>query len=99
MTCFFIDTAHNVIEYAETISHCLKPGGVWINLGPMLWHHEGTKDGVSISLSYDELKDVLKAMGGWRFEQETTCRSTYSTSKTSMMRNVYDSKFFVARKV
>ncbi|AWP06773.1 putative UPF0586 protein C9orf41 -like [Scophthalmus maximus] len=31
-TCFFIDTAHNVIEYVETIWKILKPGGVWINL-------------------------------------------------------------------
>lgn len=32
-TCFFIDTAHNVIEYVETIWKILKPGGAWINLG------------------------------------------------------------------
>lgn len=32
-TCFFIDTAHNVIQYVETIWKILKPGGVWINLG------------------------------------------------------------------
>lgn len=32
-TCFFIDTAHNVIEYMETIWKILKPGGAWINLG------------------------------------------------------------------
>ncbi|XP_042278145.1 carnosine N-methyltransferase isoform X2 [Thunnus maccoyii] len=31
-TCFFIDTAHNVIQYVETIWNILKPGGVWINL-------------------------------------------------------------------
>lgn len=32
-TCFFIDTAHNVLDYVETIWKILKPGGVWINLG------------------------------------------------------------------
>ncbi len=31
--CFFIDTAHNVIEYLERIYHILKPGGLWINFG------------------------------------------------------------------
>ncbi|KAH0006020.1 N2227-domain-containing protein, partial [Aureobasidium melanogenum] len=40
-TCFFIDTAPNLIAYIETVKHCLKPGGVWINLGPLLWHFEG----------------------------------------------------------
>uniref|UniRef100_A0A5F8GS36 Carnosine N-methyltransferase n=1 Tax=Monodelphis domestica TaxID=13616 RepID=A0A5F8GS36_MONDO len=31
-TCFFIDTAHNVIDYIDTIWKILKPGGIWINL-------------------------------------------------------------------
>jgi carnosine N-methyltransferase len=98
VTCFFIDTAHNVLDYAETISHCLKPGGVWINLGPLLWHHEGSKE-ISINLNYGELKDVLLGMGGWSFEEEKTCQSTYSTSELNMMKHVYDSVFYVARKV
>ncbi|GIZ46823.1 hypothetical protein CKM354_000993200 [Cercospora kikuchii] len=39
-TCFFIDTAPNVISYIETIKNCLRTGGFWINLGPLLWHFE-----------------------------------------------------------
>lgn len=35
-TCFFIDTAHNVIDYIDTIWKILKPGGIWINLGNLL---------------------------------------------------------------
>ena len=41
---FFIDTAPNVIRYIETVRNCLKPGGLWINLGPLLWHHAPHKD-------------------------------------------------------
>ncbi|KAF2148389.1 N2227-domain-containing protein [Myriangium duriaei CBS 260.36] len=41
LTCFFIDTAPNVISYIETVKHCLRAGGVWINMGPLLWHFEG----------------------------------------------------------
>lgn len=33
MTCFFLDTARNVVAYLETIHGLLKPGGLWINLG------------------------------------------------------------------
>lgn len=40
VTVFFIDTAPNVLRYVETILACLKPGGVWINLGPLLWHFD-----------------------------------------------------------
>ncbi|KAJ5682874.1 hypothetical protein N7462_006039 [Penicillium macrosclerotiorum] len=39
-TVFFIDTAPNLIRYVEAIHHCLKPGGLWINVGPLLWHFE-----------------------------------------------------------
>jgi carnosine N-methyltransferase len=33
LTCFFIDTAKNIISYLKTIHKILAPGGVWINLG------------------------------------------------------------------
>jgi len=39
-TVFFVDTAPNIISYIETVVSCLKSGGVWINLGPLLWHFE-----------------------------------------------------------
>lgn len=41
-TCFFIDTAPNIINYIKTIKHCLKAGGIWVNLGPLLWHFESS---------------------------------------------------------
>lgn len=40
VTVFFIDTAPNLIRYIDTVRHCLRPGGIWINLGPLLWHFE-----------------------------------------------------------
>ena len=38
VTCFFLDTAPVVIEYMETIHSMLRQGGVWINMGPLLYH-------------------------------------------------------------
>ena len=38
VTVFFIDTAPNVLRYMETIWHTLRPGGHWINVGPLMWH-------------------------------------------------------------
>lgn len=37
-TVFFLDTAHNVIQYIRAVHNCLKPGGIWANHGPLLWH-------------------------------------------------------------
>lgn len=41
VTVFFIDTAPNLIRYIQVVHNCLKEGGVWINLGPLLWHYGG----------------------------------------------------------
>ncbi|KAK3325389.1 N2227-like protein-domain-containing protein [Apodospora peruviana] len=44
-TVFFLDTAPNLIRYLETIFHCLKPGGMLVNNGPLLWHFENSHPG------------------------------------------------------
>lgn len=36
MTCFFMDTARNIIEYVEVINNCLAEGGLWVNLGELM---------------------------------------------------------------
>lgn len=62
-TVFFIDTAPNIIRYISTISNCLRPGGLWINVGPLLWHSSdslsaGTDEETSNSHSnYDDKDD------------------------------------------
>lgn len=43
-TVFFIDTAPNIIRYIESVRNCLQPGGLWINLGPLLWHHASRRE-------------------------------------------------------
>ncbi|XP_050234124.1 uncharacterized protein LOC126682462 isoform X2 [Mercurialis annua] len=65
VTCFFIDTAHNIIEYIEIISRILKDGGVWINLGPLLYHFADTygEDEMSIELSLEDVKRVALHFG------------------------------------
>ena len=42
---FFLDTAPNLIRYLEVIKHCLRPGGVLVNVGPLLWHFENNAPG------------------------------------------------------
>jgi carnosine N-methyltransferase len=41
---FFIDTAPNLIRYIDTVSNSLKTNGIWINVGPLLWHSDATHD-------------------------------------------------------
>ncbi|KAL2888197.1 methyltransferase family [Ceratocystis lukuohia] len=44
-TVFFLDTAPNLIRYLEVIWSCLKPGGILVNMGPLLWHFENNAPG------------------------------------------------------
>ena len=39
-TVFFIDTAPNLGRYVDAVSNCLKADGIWINIGPLLWHSD-----------------------------------------------------------
>ncbi len=63
ITCFFIDTANNIIEYIHTIYAALKKGGVWINFGPLLYHYAEMEGEVSIELSWEEVKHVIEKVG------------------------------------
>ncbi|CAG2185445.1 CARNMT1 [Mytilus edulis] len=97
-TVFFIDTAHCIISYIETIYNILKPGGYWINLGPLLYHYSDIPNEVSIELSYEELKKVIKQVGFVIQREEKDVRSTYTQNPKSMLRYEYSSVFFTAQK-
>lgn len=97
-TCFFIDTANNVLEYVDTIWNILKPGGVWINLGPLLYHFENIANELSIELSYEDIRTAMVKCGFIFEVEKESMQTTYTENDCSMLRYVYDCIFFVARK-
>jgi carnosine N-methyltransferase len=111
VTHFFLDTAPNILTYLETIHSLLKPGGVWVNFGPLLY---GTAPAVQLSM--DEVIAVAEDLG---FEiedvpvgeDEGTCgrpmefdrrvrgkEVPYASDAESLSRNAYLAQFWVARK-
>lgn len=48
ITCFFLDTATNIIDYLKTIMHCMADDGYWLNFGPLLWHYENNNQMLDI---------------------------------------------------
>ncbi|EEE64325.1 hypothetical protein OsJ_19164 [Oryza sativa Japonica Group] len=100
VTCFFLDTAHNIVEYIEIISKVLKDGGVWINLGPLLYHFAdsyGPDDDMSIELSLEDVKRVAYHYG-FVMEVEKMIDTTYTANMKSMMQNRYRAAFWTMRK-
>lgn len=97
-TCFFIDCASNVVQFVELIYQILKPGGVWINLGPLLYHYSEIKYEKSIEPSYEVLKEVITNVGFRMEKSQTGLKTRYCQNPMSMLQYEYDSVFFVCRK-
>ncbi|KAJ3978834.1 N2227-like protein-domain-containing protein [Lentinula detonsa] len=108
VTLFFIDTSVNIIHTLEHIHRLLKPGGTWVNLGPLLWCSSAQ---ARLELTLEEVFNVMDVVGfsivGGRNgndDEEPNCmkRRTISCEYThddkAMMRWIYEAEFWVARK-
>ncbi|WVQ87773.1 hypothetical protein IAS59_001502 [Cryptococcus gattii] len=102
VTCFFIDCARNVLNYLRIIHSLLADDGVWINVGPLLWHFENSpttsaKGEGSVELSLDEVKELARRIG-FDLREEKMIRSTYTGIPEGMLRHEYNAAFWVATK-
>lgn len=99
-TCFFIDTAHDILEYLEFINKMMKPGGYWINFGPLLYHYSGMGPSeLSVDLTWEEIKGALPGLGFELLEERTDQPSRYTANTSSMLQQSYKCVFSVCRKV
>ncbi|TGZ59159.1 hypothetical protein CRM22_009249 [Opisthorchis felineus] len=89
-TVFFIDTAHNVLTYLETIWRILKPGGYWINFGPLLYHFSDIPGEDSLELSYEELRLAVQRIGFATIKEKTGIRCGYTQNPASMLSYEYN---------
>lgn len=103
---FFIDTATNILTYLETIHALLKPGGLWINFGPLLY---GTMPALQLSL--DEVIAMAESLGLELEQPSDACGKVmdfdarvrgahvpYANDVESLSRNAYYAQHWVARK-
>lgn len=108
ITLFFLDTASDPLDYIETISNCLKPGGIWINVGPLLWHESTDEDADpgtnrepshgQVELSEEEV-ETLVLEAGFRIEKREIIEYVhYMEDPESMLQHYYRPVHFVARK-
>ncbi|KAG6899233.1 hypothetical protein C0993_012078 [Termitomyces sp. T159_Od127] len=103
ITLFFIDTSANVLATMEHVYTLLRPGGTWINLGPLLWASGYAK----IELSLDEVVRAAEEIGfvvhdgdpatGDLFARRTV-ECEYTADANAMMRWIYKAEFWVATK-
>lgn len=105
VTLFFVDTSLNAIATIEHIYALLRPGGRWINLGPLLWPGGAQ---ARVELSLDEVLHLSRLVG---FEVEgdgrpvsddayrrKTVECEYTGDAEAMMKYIYRAEYWVARK-
>lgn len=97
-TNFFIDTAHNIIEYLEIIAGCLKEGGYWINLGPLLYHWADSHlyvgdDEMSVEISLEDVKSIAASVG-LRCVRDEFVKAAYTSNQRSLYQTVYKCAFW-----
>lgn len=92
VTLFLIDTAENALEYLEAIRILLKPGGIWINYGPLKW---GTAP--QVEFSQEELEFVISKMG-FKIEKKFEGFNEYNGDNMSLWTGLYKLCGWVARR-
>ncbi|KAF8909806.1 N2227-like protein-domain-containing protein [Gymnopilus junonius] len=99
LTCFFIDTAKNIVNYLRILHRILAPGGIWINIGPLLWHWENNNtNDLSVELDMEEVKTLAREVG-FEISNERTIDTTYTNNAQSMLGYVYHASFWTATKI
>lgn len=112
VTCFFIDAAPNVLAYIEAFERILKPGGKWINLGPLTYHwqqndeqqqqHESVEMDQryheSIELTYEDIKYAMEEHNFQILHEELNLDCYYTCNPRAMMRTLYQCVCFTAVK-
>jgi hypothetical protein len=94
VTCFFIDTGQDVIEYINTIHHVLRKGGIWINLGPLHYHSKQ-----AVPYSFNHLLEIIELSGFHVLEESKVIEAAYCGEDFySMKPEVYRVPLTVFRK-
>ena len=97
ITCHFIDTAQNIIEYVDTIHKLLKKGGIWINFGPLSYLWSKYPEYMSIELPYDKLKEVILNYG-FEYINEKFKDCSYGYVDNNMHNDFFKCIFFTVKK-
>jgi hypothetical protein len=96
ITCFFLDTAENLIEYLQAINRLssqFKGKKKWINLGPLKY---GTA--AKIEVSDEELKILVKTMGWTITDEQDPKLLGYLTDKKGLWQGYYNVSMWSAEK-
>jgi hypothetical protein len=83
VTCFFIDTAANILQLIAIMKHILKENGIWLNIGPLHYHRASM-----LMYSYDQLELLIQSFGFQILSKESVA-GNYSGENIFSMKPEY----------
>jgi len=92
-TSFFIDCSHDILHTVDVLRSLLRPGGVWVNCGPLLYHWADAhtylaQPELSLELPLEEVK-AYALRAGFRLEEEGWRECGYAENGRGMMSTRY----------
>eukprot|EP00756_Hemistasia_phaeocysticola_P046154 Hpha_TRINITY_DN19920_c0_g1::TRINITY_DN19920_c0_g1_i1::g.93523::m.93523/K19787/CARNMT1; carnosine N-methyltransferase len=96
VTSFFLDAVEDIVSATEACSALLRPGGVWVNVGPLDYHPTS-----QIQLSLSELRELIEGDLALVMEECTQIQGlNYSEPRAGATRaeELFNPVFFVASK-
>jgi len=97
ITCFFIDTGRNIMNYLDSLGIIVKDKGYWINLGPLLYHYDEMNE-ISVELTYEELRIIIPLFGFKFFQEKLGISTIYTSNRLSMLQMAYNTIFFTCKR-
>uniref|UniRef100_A0AC34FCM3 Carnosine N-methyltransferase n=1 Tax=Panagrolaimus sp. ES5 TaxID=591445 RepID=A0AC34FCM3_9BILA len=93
VSVFFLDTAKNPIAYIRAMYNLLKPGGIWLNFGPLLYHYADMPENDSVEIPFEKLLETIEKIG-FRIEKKEgpgeNPPAFYTRNLNSMLSYSYD---------
>lgn len=87
-----------MVDFIETIYRILVPGGIWVNLGPLLYHFSDIQHEDSIEPTFEDIMLIIDSVGFEVLSSKTGVRTKYAQNPHSMLKSEYESLFWICRK-
>lgn len=95
LTAFAVDSTWNIFRFVRTAAHCVKPGGLWANFGPLAYDTDHDEEhGRGIELSWEELRHAISHF--FTVHEEDMVDSFIAANGESMMQIQYTCIYFKA---
>lgn len=94
VTSFAFEPTTNPLRFLRTVAHVVRPGGAWVNFGPMSYDDDDESRGCGVELSWEELRTAM--LHFFEVKEECVVNAMHAVNARSLMQVEYKCVFFVA---